>query len=324
MGKEKVVIPEPIHESGVALLRGHDLEVTVLQNPRELPYHISNARALLLRTLNLGRDMLEWGMRLKVIARHGTGYDNIDIETANYLRIPVVYAPGANADAVAEHTLALILCLSKRLPRSGRAVREGAWNFRLGPPNLELKGRTLGVIGCGRVGSRVVRLARALGMRALVYDPYVRREVVEAFGGIKVERLPALLSGVDILSIHCTLTPETRGMLGEEELRLMRKGSYLVNTARGAVVDGNALAAALMQGRLGGAALDVLDPEPPEPDDPLLSLDNVILTPHMAGSGERAAVRMAEVAAQGIIDVLSGRRPEHCANPQVLDELGIK
>ncbi|MFQ6111328.1 MAG: NAD(P)-dependent oxidoreductase, partial [Nitrospinota bacterium] len=111
---------------------------------------------------------------------------------------------------------------------------------------------------------------------------------------------------------------------GEEELRLMRKGSYVVNTARGAVVDGNALAAALMQGRLGGAALDVLDPEPPEPDDPLLSLDNVILTPHMAGSGERAAVRMAEVAAQGIIDVLSGRRPEHCANPQVLDELGMK
>ncbi len=323
MGKEKVVIPEPIHESGVALLREH-LEVAVLSDPRELPYHISNARALLLRTTELSREMLEWGMRLRVIARHGTGYDNIDIETANYLRIPVVYAPGANADAVAEHTLALMLCLAKRLPQSGGAVREGAWNFRLGHPNLELKGRTLGAIGCGRVGSRVVRLARVLGMRTLVYDPYVKAEVIEAFGGVKVERLPALLCEVDILSIHCTLTPETRGMVGEGELKLMKRGSYLINTARGAVVNGEALAAALREGRLGGAALDVVDPEPPEPDDLLLGLDNVILTPHMAGCGERAAVRMAEVAARGIIDVLSGRRPEHCANPQVLGELGIK
>ncbi|MEM2350723.1 MAG: hydroxyacid dehydrogenase, partial [Candidatus Bathyarchaeia archaeon] len=217
---------------------------------------------------------------LKVVARHGVGLDNVDVEAATKLGVPVLYTPHANSRAVAEHTFALILSLSRRITLAHEYVRR----LRASPPKLigfELEGKKLGVIGFGAIGRLVAGIGKGFGMLILVYDPYVDPKIIEDYGCRPVD-LETLLRESDIVTIHVPLTRETYHMIGERELKLMKPTALIVNTSRGAVIDESILVKALREGWIAGAALDVFEEEPLKPENPLLSMDNVVATPHIA------------------------------------------
>jgi len=239
---------------------------------------------------------------LKVIAKNGAGVDSVDLDEAKRLGIAVAVAAGANADAVAEHALALMLALQRELPRLDRLVRAGGWEGS-GHQGRDFRGATVGIVGYGSIGRATARLAAALGARVVV----LRRDGSAADGHAVVTELDALLARADILSLHCPLTETTRGLIGRREMALMKRGALLVNTARGAVVDEAALAEALRSGQLGGAGLDTFETEPLRAGSPLRTLDNLILTPHVAGVTRDAARRVATTTARNVVDVLAGR-----------------
>ena len=252
--------------------------------------------------------------RLKVVAKHGVGIDNIDLAAATAAGIVVTNAPGSNHIAVAELTIGLMLALIRHIPHLNAHVHKGDWSAMLG---IELADKTLGLIGLGRIGRAVARRARAFEMNVIYFDVVRPSEEEEAELGVSFQPLEALLSQADIVSLHTPLTPETAGMIDAAALERMKPTAYLINTARGELVDEEALAAALRQGHLAGAALDVRRREPPGADDPLAGLDNVILTPHVGAATREASVRMGYLAAQSVVQVLRGQRPEHVLNPEV-------
>jgi D-3-phosphoglycerate dehydrogenase / 2-oxoglutarate reductase len=240
---------------------------------------------------------------LKIIAKNGAGVDSVDLAEAARRGITVAVAAGANADAVAEHAVALMLALVRDLHRLDRKLRAGGWEGTawLG---RDFRGSVVGIVGYGSIGRSAARMAAALGGRVVVH----RRGSQAAADEFEVETdLDRLLARVDILSLHCPLTETTRGLIGRRELARMKPGALLVNTARGAVVDEAALVDALRSGHLGGAGLDTFEIEPIAADNPLLALDNVILTPHVAGVTRNAALRVATMTAHNIVDVLAGR-----------------
>jgi D-3-phosphoglycerate dehydrogenase len=238
---------------------------------------------------------------LKVIAKNGAGVDSVDIAEAMRRGIVVAVAAGANADAVAEHAVALMLALVRELPRLDRQMRAGGW-ATTAHQGRDFRGSVVGIVGYGSIGRSAARLAAALGARVLV----LRRSGTA--DGFEVEtRLDRLLARVDILSLHCPLTDATRGLIGRRELSLMKPGALLVNTARGAVVDEDALVDALRSGHLAGAGLDTFASEPMAAGHALLSMDQVLLTPHVAGATRDAAIRVATVAARNVLDVMQGR-----------------
>jgi D-3-phosphoglycerate dehydrogenase / 2-oxoglutarate reductase len=239
---------------------------------------------------------------LKIIAKNGAGVDSVDLAEAARRGIAVAVAAGANADAVAEHALALMVSLTRNLPGLDRKVRAGGWESTayLG---RDFRGSVVGIVGYGSIGRSTARLAAALGARVVV----LRSRGGDADGFEVEAELERLLERVDILSLHCPLTDSTRGLIGRRELARMKPGSLLVNTARGAVVDEAALIEALRSGHLGGAGLDTFETEPVAADNPLLALDNVILTPHVAGVTRNAALRVATMTAHNVVDVLAGR-----------------
>jgi D-3-phosphoglycerate dehydrogenase len=258
---------------------------------------------------------------LKVVARHGVGLDNVDVEAATKLGIPILYTPHANARAVAEHTFALILSFSRRVTLAHEYVR----GLRTTPPRFigfELEGKKLGVIGFGAIGRIVASIGRGFGMSILVYDPYVDSKFIEDSGCRPVD-LETLLRESDIVTIHVPLTKETYHMIGERELKLMKPASLLVNTARGSVVDESALVKALKEGWIAGAALDVFEEEPLKPDNPLLSMDNVVATPHIAFLTVESVRRMDMMLVEDIKRILSGRKPVRIANPEVLKKISL-
>ena len=265
------------------------------------------------------RRVLEATSTLKIIAKHGAGIDSVDLEAATERGIVVVNAGGANADAVAEYTIAAMLSLARDLPRLDRGLRAGNWEKGTYVGH-EFRGRQVGLVGFGQIGRRVATMASALGARVTVYSRS-RKDAVE---GIRWETdLDRLLAAADILSLHCALTNETRGLIGRRELALMKRGAILVNTARGPVVDEVALTEALSSGKLAAAALDVFEEEPTPPDNPLLKLSNVIVTPHVSAMTHEALTRMGTSAANQILDLLRDKRIErgNVANPAVLDRL---
>jgi D-3-phosphoglycerate dehydrogenase len=238
---------------------------------------------------------------LKIIAKNGAGVDSVDLPEAARRGITVAVAPGANADAVAEHAIALMLSLVRDLPKLDRKLRAGGWEGTswLG---RDFRGSVVGIVGYGSIGRSTAQLAAALGAHVVVLS---RRGAADSF---EVEAdLDALLARVDILSLHCPLTDATRGLIGSRELALMKPGALLINTARGPVIDEAALVAALREGHLGGAGLDTFELEPISADNPLLALDNVLLTPHVAGVTQNAALRVATTTARNVVDALEGR-----------------
>ena len=238
---------------------------------------------------------------LKIIAKNGAGVDSVDLDEAARRGIAVAVAAGANADAVAEHAVALMLALIRDLHRLDRKLRAGGWEGTswLG---RDFRGSTVGIVGYGSIGRSAARLAAALGAQVVVLPG-----IGEAVGFENEHDLHRLLARVDIVSLHCPLTDETRGMIGRREFALMKPGSLIVNTARGPVIDEPALIEALKSGHIGGAGLDTFETEPLPADSPLLALDNVILTPHVAGVTRNAALQVATITARNVVDALAGR-----------------
>ncbi len=244
---------------------------------------------------------------LRVVARHGAGIDGIDIPAARARGLTVTRAAGANARSVAEHAMALMLCLLKDLPSVVSGMREGLWE-KTSRMTRDIDGMTLGLVGYGAIGSRVARYADAFGMRVLAFDPYLPAGGLPG-PGERVDTLPDLLRQAEVLSLHCPLEPETRGLIGAAELALLPKGAILVHTARGGIVDQDSLLAALDSGQLGWAGLDVFAQEPLPADSRFRSHPRVVATPHLAANTPRGATGMACGAADSIIAVLAGRLP---------------
>lgn len=317
--KPLVVVSQAIHPAGMEILELH-ARVLVPADPSEGAVLAigAEAEAILIRTHPVLTEALMASLkRLRCVARYGVGLDNVDVAAATRLGIPVLHAPGLNANAVAEHALLLMLAVIKRLLPHDAGLRRGAWADLRVRGIGELRGLTLGIIGVGNIGRRVAHLAAAFGMEVLGYDPYLPAEELERRGARKVE-LDDLLRRADIVSLHCPLTPETRHLLGREAFALMKEGVIVINTARGGTVDQAALIEALGSGKVAGAGLDVFDPEPPEADNPLFALGRVVLTPHVAGVSEKANRAIATQVCTDIVRVLRGEHPSVVANPEVL------
>jgi len=301
MSNWRILVTDGLAPQGLATLR-QQAEVVEAAGLEELP----DVDGLIIRsrTLVTGEDLRRAQPRLRVVGRAGVGVDNIDVAAARQVGVIVVNAPLASTDAVAEHTLALMLALARHLPQADASLRRGEWRKSefLG---TELGGKTLGLIGLGRIGAAVAERARALGMAVVAYDPLLSPEEI-AVRGARPLGLQALLAEADYLSLHVPLTPETRGLLDAHALARLRPGARVVCTARGGLVDEAALLAALDTGRLAGAALDVFEEEPPRPG-PLLNHPALILTPHIAAQTVEAQARAALDIVAEVLAALRGQ-----------------
>lgn len=256
---------------------------------------------------------------LRVISKHGVGVDNIDLNAAGARGIPVLVATGANAVSVAEHAIALMLAVAKRLVPLDRGLREGRWE-KPGFKGREIAGSTLGLVAFGAIARHTARMAQALGMEVIAYDPFCPAEAMQQAGVRRVEDVDALVAEADVISLHSPLTDATRNLIDARRLALMKPDAILVNTARGGLIDETALAAALAEGRIAGAGLDSFAQEPPPADHPFWAEPRLVLTPHVGGVTTAANARVGIEAAQGIIDHLAGRDlpPARIANRAAL------
>ncbi len=261
--------------------------------------------------------LLDRAPNLVVVSSNGAGYDTIDLRACTAAGVLAVNQAGGNKEAVAEHALAMMLTLSKRIVETDRRMRRASGIPRNEFMGNELFGQTVGIVGLGNVGSRLAELCRGLlQMRVLAYDPYLTSEQIAARGAAAAS-LATLLASADFVSINCPRTEETLGMIGAEQFALMRPHAYFVTTARGGIHDEQALATALREKRIAGAGLDVWDKEPPPHDDPLLAFDNVVASPHTAGVTAQARANMATIAAEQMLDILDGKRAPRILNPEV-------
>lgn len=312
-GRRILVTHNKIAEKAIRLLNDHDIDVYF--SP---PYDASDIVAkraaelgidgMMVRQGRITEEVIAASPRLKVIAKHGVGIDNVDIAAAARLGIPVLRAMGSNSRAVAEHTIALALSLIKEILPLDKAVKSGEWP----KPTFigkDFLGATIGLIGYGGIGRETARMAEALGMEVVVHDPFAHG-AAEADGFASASDIDRMLPDLDILSIHCPLTAATRDLIDARRLGLMKKTAVLVNTARGGIINEAALADALSAGTVAGAALDSFATEPPAADSPLWALSTLIATPHIGGVTYGSADAMAVIAAQHIISILDGNAPD--------------
>jgi D-3-phosphoglycerate dehydrogenase len=280
-------------------------------------YQIGAARDEIARRFHVDRELLAQAPNLLIVSSNGAGYDTIDVAACTAAGVLVLNQAGGNRHSVAEHVLAMLLSLSKRIVEADRAMRQGAPIDRNEFVGTEAQGKTIGIVGLGHVGRRLAELCRGLfGMQVLAYDPYLSEAEVVARGARKVT-LDALLAGADYVSVNCPLTEETRGMIGAREFALMRPHAIFITTARGFIHDERALEEALRAKAIAGAGLDVWAREPPPREHPLLQFDNVVVSPHTAGVTREARRNMGRIAAEQLIDALDGKRPPRIVNPEV-------
>ena len=254
---------------------------------------------------------------LKAVIRSGIGYDNVDIDLAAKNGVCALNTPDAPTEATAELTITLLLGLARPILRGNRKLLSGEWPRP--KRGFELAGKTLGLVGLGRIGTRVAELANTFRMRVIFYDPFVDSCRAEALDVERVERLEQLYKESDFVSLHLPLSPETRGLVNRETFAQMQDGAYLVNVSRGPIVNETDLYQALKDGQIAGAGLDVWDPEPPAPDNPLFALENVFATPHMGGQSIEMHLRAITTAIDDIRRILRGERPANLLNPEVWD-----
>jgi D-3-phosphoglycerate dehydrogenase / 2-oxoglutarate reductase len=308
--KYKVSIPEPVADAGKQYLLDHGYEVNQCSGTTVeiLKEELKECHAILARTANLPAEVLEAATELKVIGRHGVGVDNIDVEAATRLGIQVTNAPESNGNSVAEHTLGLIIAISKNIVRHDRELRGGNFAIRNQLFGSDLEGKVLGIIGTGRIGRMVAKkVAGGLDMKAIGFDPYADAATIS---GIEMfATIEEVMERADFVSLHLPATDETIGLIGAKELGLMKPTAFLINAARGGIVNEKDLAVALAEKKITGAALDVFAAEPPDYSNPLFKADNIIVTPHSAAMTWECMDRMALHAAQGIHEVLSGKAP---------------
>ena len=323
MSKPKVLVTRVIPEKGLEIIREFcDLELWQSELPptrEELLQHIRGMDGVLsLLTDKIDGDMMdEAGPQLKVISNFAVGFDNIDVPAATARKIPVGNTPDVLTDATADFAFALLMAVARRMTEAERYVREGRWKT-WGPMTLlgvDIKGATLGLVGLGRIGKAVARRALGFDMRVIYYDPTEKKREPT----LKATRVDfeTLLAESDFISLHTPLTPDTRHMIDAEAFSRMKPNAVLINTARGPIVDPEALYEALKEHRIFGAGLDVTEPEPLPMDSPLLMLDNVLTVPHIASASKSSREQMSFMAAQNLIAGLKGERLPHCVNPQV-------
>jgi len=299
----KVIVADKISERGIELLREPGWDIVIAPGAAALPAEIVSADALIVRSATrLTGELLAKADRLKVVGRAGVGVDNIDVEAATDRGVLVMNTPGGNSVSVAEHTLALMLALARSVPQSNAAIHAGRWE-KSSASGTELRGKTLGLIGFGRVGREVARRARALEMELLAHDPYVTAAAARELE-VQLVSLEELLRRSDVVSLHTSLSSSTEKMIDAAVLAKMKRGARLINCARGELIDEAALAQALRSGQLSGAALDTFSVEPPK-DSPLLGLAGLIATPHIAGSTAEAQEEVGTAIAQQVRDYLA-------------------
>jgi D-3-phosphoglycerate dehydrogenase / 2-oxoglutarate reductase len=297
-----IVVADPISQRGLELLRKAGWNV-ITPSKDALAASLATADALIVRSATqVTAQILEAAPNLRVIGRAGVGVDNVDLDAATRRGVLVMNTPGGNAVSVAEHTLALLMSVARRIPQHSAAIHAGRWE-KSGSQGVELRGKTLGLVGLGRVGNEVARRARAMEMIVLAYDPYVSESAARD-AGVELSGLTQLLERSDFVSLHAALSPATEKLINQESLAKFKSGAVLVNAARGELVDESALAEALRSGKLSGAGLDVFAEEPPK-NSPLLGLSNAVFTPHIAGSTREAQEEVGTLIAQQVCDFLT-------------------
>lgn len=324
-GDLKIFVTRLIPKAGLDLLYGF-AELRIWQEEVPPPREVLLEEAgevdglLSLLTDTIDAELMDAAPRLKVVSNYAIGYDNVDVEAATERGIMVCHTPGVLTDTTADFAFALLACVARRLVEASEYVREGRWKT-WGPMlclGYDLHGATLGLVGLGRIGSGVAKRATGFDMRVLYHDVSRQPSREEELGLTYVD-LETLLRESDFVSLHTPLTPETHHMMGREQFTMMKSTSILINTSRGQVVDQKALYEALVSGGIAGAGLDVTDPEPILRDDPLLTLDNCVVLPHIASASVATRTMMATMAAENLIAALQGRMPRNPVNPEVLD-----
>ncbi len=317
----KILVSDPLSDEGLKILREvPEFEVTVKTDlkPETLKEEIGSYDALVVRSATkVTKDVIAAASRLRVIGRAGVGLDNVDLDAATQKGVIVMNTPAGNTISTAEHTVSMILSLSRNIPQASASTKKGEWK-RSKFMGVELYGKTLGVVGLGRIGTEVVKRALSFGMQVLAFDPFLSRQVADSLG-IEIVDLNELLARSDYITVHTPLTDETRHMISTDAFARMKRGVRIINCARGGIVDEAALAAALKDGTVAGAALDVFEKEPVPPDLELLKLDQVVVTPHLGASTEEAQVNVAIEVAEIVRDALLGRGIRNAANYPCLE-----
>ncbi len=312
----KILIAQDISEKGKQYLqeRGYEIKMGSGISVEVLAREVVDCSAIVARTAEYPREVLQAGKDLKVVGRHGVGVDNIDVEAATELGIYVTNAPESNAETVAEHTIALMLALAKNIVRSDQALRSGNFAIRNQICGVDVAGKTLGIVGLGRIGASVAKKAACgFEMKVIGYDPYLTPDNYPEHAEVLSE-WDRIFRESDFVTLHLPSNEATQGIVGRKELYLMQPTACLINAARGEIVNEQALLAALREHRIAGAGLDVYAQEPPVAEDPLFALDNVVVTPHSAALTAECLDRMAVHAAMGIDEVLSGQQPSWPVN----------
>lgn len=317
---DKIVISHPLYQDGMALLEGKaEIVITNDGDSDRILDSLIDADAYILRIGKIDRKAIERCEKLKVITRPGVGYDSVDVQAATERGIPVVLCPSANARAVAEHTVALLLACAKNIVESVNETKAGNFGIRNRYAAVDIVDKMLVVLGFGNIGRQVAKLCAALDMKVGVYDPFVKRETAEELGYVYYENMLDALAAADFISLHMPSMPSTRGLISAEQFKAMKPTSFFLNAARGDVVDEPALIAALKNGEIAGAGLDVLVEEPFPADHPFMKMPNVVLTPHMAAQSQETVSKLVTMAAKGTLAVLRGEKWPHVANPEVYD-----
>ena len=320
--RKKVLIVGRMPEAGIEVLKKRDdvdYEVVTDDSVASLHPKLKDANAVTLGATPFRQAELDVAPGMMVVARLGVGFDAVEIPALNKRKIPLMTTGIANSVSVAEHAMYMLLASARLVKKYDRFVRENAWGQRLSDLPSDLSGKAILVVGMGRIGSRTVKRCVAFEMDTYVLDPNIPEAEIRKAGATKVTDLKAILPKVDFVSVHCPKSPETVNMFNAETLALLKPDAFLVNTARGGIVNEDALYAALSSGKLRGAGLDVLDREPPDPANKLFTLENVIFSPHMAGVTREASDRMAVTAVENILSVFDGRpNAANVVNKEVL------
>jgi len=295
---------------------GAELRMADSPTPEGIVAAAASSDALLVTYAKITADMIGKMPKCRIISRFGIGVDNVDIEAATGAGIVVTKVPDYCIDEVSDHAMALLLAIVRKIPSSSARTHGGRWEMKAVVPIHRLRGSVLGLAGFGRIPQLVAPKAKAFGMIVVAYDPFVPDEAFSRAGVERVD-LPKLLTSSDYVSVHTPLTPETKHLFNRDTFGQMKRGAYIVNTARGPIIDEAALAEALDSGQIAGAALDVMTQEPP-PTSPLFGRDNVIITPHTSFYSEESLIELQMKAAQEVVAVLSGRSPRNPVNPEVL------
>ena len=312
----RVLIPQDVAQPGKDYLRerGYEIKMGSGITPEAIAADVLDCDAILARTAPYTAKVIDAGNKLKVISRHGVGYDNIDVARATELGIWVTFAPESLSNTVAEHVIGCTLTLARNFMQLDREMRAGNWGIRDKLLGTDLAGKALGIVGLGRIGRRVAQKAsQGLDMKVIGYDPFLKQEQVAEFA-TPVMSMDDVFSVADFVTLHIPGGPSNRGVIGKKQFALMKKTAFFINASRGDVVAEADLLEALRNGSIAGAAIDVYEKEPPQKDNPLMSLSNVLLTPHNASQTRECMIRMALHAAQGIDEVLSGKRPSWPVN----------